>query len=296
MSLGLKENANLSTRSFHTILAQSSVPITKASSIPQKRSPFAIWVTAAALVFSGLDLLYGISPDLPKLSSSSDPLLFIMILFIALCFVGTAGVVMQKLWGYIIAALVSFGFIIGANGVNSWIPTLMNPHDFNTFIVADTIVPALVLVAVFTTLCMKNRKKGLNQKRYLFNGRSFSGALTIAVIILTLTGAVIGASLRNTSSATSTAVSVSIINGAFDPSSSQHFVPATLTVVIGVNNTVSWANDDSIIHTVTGNNGGFNSGLLNTGNSWSYTFTTPGTYQYHCAIHPFMTGTVVVVS
>lgn len=72
------------------------------------------------------------------------------------------------------------------------------------------------------------------------------------------------------------------------------YTPGTITVVIGVNNTVVWVNQDTTKHTVTANGGSFNSGDILTGQSWSYTFTTPGTYTYHCLYHSWMTGTVVV--
>jgi plastocyanin len=65
-------------------------------------------------------------------------------------------------------------------------------------------------------------------------------------------------------------------------------------VVIGVNSTVTWVNSDDVPHTVTANDGSFNSGNLDAGQSWSHTFTTPGTYAYYCAYHPWMKGTIIV--
>ncbi|MDH6705910.1 plastocyanin [Kitasatospora sp. MAA19] len=71
------------------------------------------------------------------------------------------------------------------------------------------------------------------------------------------------------------------------------FSPSTLTVSKGT--TVTWTNNDAAPHTVTSSGSGpLNSGTLNQGASYSYTFTTPGTYAYVCSIHPFMQGTVVV--
>ncbi|MEY9873257.1 plastocyanin [Streptacidiphilus sp. MAP12-33] len=72
------------------------------------------------------------------------------------------------------------------------------------------------------------------------------------------------------------------------------FAPAAITVKAGT--TVTWTNQDSDAHTVTSQNnaGPLNSQALNTGQSFSYTFTTPGTYHYLCTIHPFMTATVTV--
>jgi len=87
---------------------------------------------------------------------------------------------------------------------------------------------------------------------------------------------------------------VSIQSGSAVNSTSIYYSPPTLTVVIGVNNTVTWINNDNAPHTVTANDGSFDSGGLNPGQSWTYTFTTPGTYAYHCSYHPWMTGTIIV--
>ena len=70
------------------------------------------------------------------------------------------------------------------------------------------------------------------------------------------------------------------------------FGPDTLTVPVGT--TVTWTNQDDMVHTVTSKTKVFSSPGLNTGESFSYTFTAPGTYPYFCALHPRMTATVVV--
>jgi plastocyanin len=70
------------------------------------------------------------------------------------------------------------------------------------------------------------------------------------------------------------------------------FTPAVLTVTVGT--TVTWSNTGQVAHTVTANAGAFDSGTLPPGATFSFRFTKAGTFAYHCAIHPFMTGTVVV--
>jgi plastocyanin len=60
--------------------------------------------------------------------------------------------------------------------------------------------------------------------------------------------------------------------------------------------TVTWINDDSMPHTVTSTEGAFDSDTLNHGESFSFTFTTPGEYDYFCEIHPTMTGRVNVLA
>src|SRR4030095_5771709 len=57
--------------------------------------------------------------------------------------------------------------------------------------------------------------------------------------------------------------------------------------------TVTWTNDDDIPHTVVSPNN-FRSKALDTDGTYSFTFTTPGTYKYFCSLHPQMTGTIVV--
>ena len=70
------------------------------------------------------------------------------------------------------------------------------------------------------------------------------------------------------------------------------FVPARLTVKAGT--TVTWRNEDDIPHTVTSASQLFKSKALDTDDSFSFTFTEPGTYDYFCSLHPRMTGTIVV--
>ncbi|EST29676.1 cupredoxin domain-containing protein [Streptomyces roseochromogenus] len=74
------------------------------------------------------------------------------------------------------------------------------------------------------------------------------------------------------------------------------FAQPTLTVKVG--ETVKWVNEDTAPHTVTTTSGPakFDSGTLNKGDSWSYTFTKTGTYKYYCAVHPDMTASITVVA
>jgi plastocyanin len=78
--------------------------------------------------------------------------------------------------------------------------------------------------------------------------------------------------------------SVTVMNFAFSP--------ATLTVMTGTK--VTWTNHDTVTHTVTADQGAFNSGPLSPGNSFSFTFNKAGTYSYHYNIHHSMMATVIV--
>jgi plastocyanin len=70
------------------------------------------------------------------------------------------------------------------------------------------------------------------------------------------------------------------------------FEPATLTVNVGTK--VTWVNRDDDPHTATATDKQFNSKTLDTGDQFSTQFTKPGTYNYYCALHPKMTGQVIV--
>jgi plastocyanin len=70
------------------------------------------------------------------------------------------------------------------------------------------------------------------------------------------------------------------------------FQPDVLKVKVGAK--VTWTNDDTVAHTVTADTNSFASGNLQPARSFSFTFTRPGTYAYHCSIHPSMHGSVVV--
>jgi len=103
-------------------------------------------------------------------------------------------------------------------------------------------------------------------------------------------------------------------NPSYDPQfkkdlfAEEWYTPTELT--ISVNDTVTWTNQDTDKHTITSGQatgraqgvtgtqgipfGMFDSGLFGQGQSWSYQFKRPGTFQYFCTIHPWMYGVVVV--
>jgi amicyanin len=88
---------------------------------------------------------------------------------------------------------------------------------------------------------------------------------------------------QNASQASADAVSISNFT----------FTPQTLMVKAGT--TVTWTNKDDIPHGIASDNNAFaKSKALDTDDSSSFKFTTPGTYQYFCYVHPFMKGTIVV--
>jgi plastocyanin len=73
----------------------------------------------------------------------------------------------------------------------------------------------------------------------------------------------------------------------------QSYSPNPVTMRAG--QTIGWKNNDSITHTSTQDAAGFNTGSIAPGGtSSSVTMSTPGTFTYHCTIHPGMVGTITV--
>ena len=91
------------------------------------------------------------------------------------------------------------------------------------------------------------------------------------------------ASPASTPAAQAETVKVSIKNFSFG---------APLTITVGT--TVEWTNEDSMAHTVTASNGAFDSGNLDQGAKYSFTFTQEGTYGYVCTYHSNMKGQIIV--
>ena len=108
------------------------------------------------------------------------------------------------------------------------------------------------------------------------------------IITSTVLGAVVGSALAGGvlfARAEGTPNAVTIDNFSF--------TPATVTVKAGT--TVTWTNKDDIAHGIGATNNAFpKSKALDTDDSYSFTFTTPGTYQYFCYLHPKMVGSIVV--
>jgi plastocyanin len=73
------------------------------------------------------------------------------------------------------------------------------------------------------------------------------------------------------------------------------FTPSSITVAAGT--TITWTNKDGFAHTVTSDTGSsevFNSGPISSNGIFTHTFSTAGTYNYHCSIHLSMTAKVIV--
>jgi amicyanin len=103
-------------------------------------------------------------------------------------------------------------------------------------------------------------------------------ATALAVAVFTAAGALSALALQAAD------LEVKIDQFAFDPQ----------RVTVKAGTTVTWTNEDDVPHAIASSNKLFKSKALDTNDKFSFTFTTPGTYEYFCSLHPHMTGAVVV--
>ena len=91
--------------------------------------------------------------------------------------------------------------------------------------------------------------------------------------------------------APSSGITVSIVQGA-STLTTNAYAPNPLSINTGT--TVTWTNNDRIAHTTTADGGLWDPGVLQPGAQFSFTFSSAGTFPYHCRIHPNMVGSITV--
>ena len=121
----------------------------------------------------------------------------------------------------------------------------------------------------------------INQLRFAAARFAHNRGLVVALLL----GPVIGAMLAFGAVAAQDATDVITIDNFT-------FTPKEMTVAVGT--TVKWVNHDDIPHTVVEKKTTFRSKALDTDDSYSFTFTSAGTFDYFCGLHPHMVGQVIV--
>ena len=109
--------------------------------------------------------------------------------------------------------------------------------------------------------------------------RSVGGLALVALMALFMLVPIAGAAPRAAETK-----NVAAKDFAFDPK----------TISINVGDTIMWTNEGAVPHTVSADDGSFDSGNLDKGGTFSHTFDKAGTFAYHCSFHPFMHGTIEV--
>ena len=138
-----------------------------------------------------------------------------------------------------------------------------------------------IFLALMLLFLLNIHPKPVHMKRSFF---------TTWLYILLLSVIVFGACSKNSSSLAEDNGSGVNSNKIFMKNSV--FNPSNLTVIAGA--TITWVNDDNMVHTVTADNASFDSGDMPPGSVFNRTFNEPGTISYHCVHHRGMTGTVKI--
>jgi amicyanin len=105
-----------------------------------------------------------------------------------------------------------------------------------------------------------------------------------AVLLAAPLALALAAGVAGTSSALAADLAIKIDNFTFTPDSAE----------IAIGTTVTWTNEDDIPHAIAEVEKRFKSKAMDTGDSYSFTFTAPGTYEYFCSLHPHMKAKIVV--
>ena len=196
------------------------------------------------------------------------------------------GYVMGVVSGIVgIAVLSPFTFVKGVS----------SPADFGLFFYAITIFPMMLAAALYSLMAYLDLR---NPNRPISSNRLYLRRLIIVLILGFIIGGVnVGSLAAGTEnqllSSANNSADITIPRGA-SVQSNPAYIPVNFTVANG--KTVTWANKDVTVHTVTSVSGLFDSGNLNPGQTFSHAFTEVGVYKYYCTLHVWMKGNVTVTA
>ena len=157
-------------------------------------------------------------------------------------------------------------------------------------------ISGFIMIIGFILLPAGLFKDGLPSPGY--GSKILIGVVLILILAVSITGVLLAPTSTSSKGPTPEAF-ISILKGSATPGTLLTYSPQNVTLIIGTNNTVEWTNNDIAAHTVTSVSvpsgaSAFNSGNMDPGAKYVYTFATPGTYTYHCSYHFWMQGTVTV--
>ncbi len=118
------------------------------------------------------------------------------------------------------------------------------------------------------------------------------GVMAVGLVVSALAVAFVAFSPHSTFAASASPAVQAKVNITTNKKGVFTFKPKSVTIAVGTS--VVWTNTTTVAHTVTSDTGIFNSGVVNPGGTFKFTFTKKGTFGYHCSIHPFMTATIIV--
>jgi plastocyanin len=138
------------------------------------------------------------------------------------------------------------------------------------------------------------RRAEPSRRGYVRPARLLSGLVAVLALLAVVTACGSGSSGGGATPAPGTASTGSAPAGGGSTVEIKNFMFAPMTLTVSAGTTVTWKFDDSTQHTVVADDNSFSSSALANGQTFTHTFATAGTVAYHCSIHPFMTGTIIV--
>ena len=258
--------------------------------------PYIVQAIFAGLLFSVVMMMV-VLIDLGTIGALDGPTVGILGLFGLLFLLGALMVLKQKTWTLVLALVPPLILILLYGPFIA--DVVASPAVPGPFPTAWALFIALFFVVVMSVIALLNRKD-LRARPFLATADSKSGLLTGVFIGIIVGGLIVGLAAGGTITRILTTQKggggpndVDIVYGAGNPGNQGFYSPESVTVTVA-NGTITWHNKDTMSHTVTADDGSFDSESIAPGAMWSYKFTKPGTFKYHCAPHPWMTGTVIV--
>ena len=270
-------------------MASGEAPRSPSRRAPELLVPFVGLITTAVALVT----------EFVSSGSLTTPIFVLIAAGLVLVFlVGAALIWRRSRVGYIVAIAISAIFLF-AFGIEIQ-SALTGFADITRFSVTIIVFPALLLTLVYSILGVRLvwRKDALHKPGRMI---PLSSVLAIVVVGFVIGGASIGilasGVITTIGGKSNPKADVTIVLGAANSGNAQPFMPATFPVKVGMS--VTWVNKDTVTHTVTSTSvpsgaKEFDSGSLPYLSKFTVTFTTPGTYQYYCSLHPFMKGEIVV--
>ncbi len=258
------------------------------------RSP-TILVPFAGLVF--VDLIFLTYMLLFVATLGTLPIFAIIwIPFIIVNLAAAVGIWRRSRAGYIAAAAVSAVALALFGDGGHGVEIFATPANTLEFIAVILLLPSYLAVLLYSVLGLlgvwRRVPAEIAKPVRTIPWSSVTALLIVGFIAGGLViGLASGATMSRILAGTSSA-DITIVLGAASENNAQFYSPASFQAKVG--QTVSWVNRDNSAHTVTSDTNAFDSGNMDLGAPYKFTFTQPGTYTYHCTIHPWMKGTVTV--
>jgi plastocyanin len=182
-----------------------------------------------------------------------------------------------------VAILSPFTFVKGVS----------SPADLGLFFYVVTVFPMMIAAALYSLMAYLDLR---SPNRPISSHRLYLRRLIIILILGFMIGGVtvgsFAAGTENQLLSSANSADITIPRGATAPSNPA-YSPGNFTVKAG--KTVTWVNKDTTPHTVTSITSGlFDSGNLNSGQTWSHVFAQNGVYKYYCTLHSWMRGNITV--